>query len=220
MSGIERQQAATCSLAEWSKRSKLCVRACVIIWLFFCGGVTRFIPRTLSRNIRIEQALCRRECPAEGWTDGLWCTERKRGEQKEKKEKKKKSVGLLRTVSRLCSCLVLAPVVSRSASLLFHAEGEMLRGVSDSCPRLCPSHHGCRMERGCCSSPGLLVHVCAARAPLARALTCRTQPAGARGFDPSVIDARARRYGCLSPRRAHTYAPARYPSSYLSLSHT
>ncbi len=122
----------------------------------------RFIPRTLSRNIRIDQALCRRKCPAEGWTDGLWCTERRRGEQKEKK----KSVGLLKTVSKTFSCLILDPLVSPSGSLVFYAEGEnvapCLRQLSPALPftsRLLDL--GC-----CCISPGLVMHVCASRATL------------------------------------------------------
>lgn len=121
----------------------------------------RFIPRTLPRNIRIDQALCRRKCPAEGWTDGLWCMERRRGEQK---EKKKKSVGLLKTVSKFFSCLILDPLLSLSASPVFCAEGEdvapCLRQLSPALPftfRLLD-------VRCCCISPGLVVYVCAARA--------------------------------------------------------
>lgn len=51
----------------------------------------------------------------------------------------------------------------------------------------------------------------------------RTQPAGARGFDPSVIDARACRYGCLSnpphhhhpSRRAHTHTYVRTGAQFI-----
>lgn len=58
---------------------------------------------------------------------------------------------------------------------------------------------------------------------LARAVTARTQPAGARGFDPSVIDARAWLHGraCLSFTRTRTHvrtgAQSFHPSS-ISLS--
>lgn len=54
---------------------------------------------------------------------------------------------------------------------------------------------------------------------LARAVTARTQPAGARGFDPSVIDARAWLHGraCLSFTRTRTHvrtgAQSIHPSS-------
>lgn len=54
---------------------------------------------------------------------------------------------------------------------------------------------------GRCISPGAYMHVQYVQFRDPRALTGRTQPAGSRGFDPSVIDARAHR--CLFPR-THT----------------
>lgn len=72
----------------------------------------------------------------------------------------------------------------------------MLRRVSDNCLRLCPSHSDCLMWDAAAFLQGLLcMYVHPGILTLARAVTDRTQPAGALGFDPSVIDARARRYG-------------------------
>lgn len=143
------------------ERLKLCA---TVIICFLREGVTCFIPRTLSRNIRIDQAVCRRKCPAEGWTGGLWCTERRRGEQEEKKkEKKKKGAWLLQTVSIFFSCVILEPLVSPAAPPVFYAEGE---NVAPCLTQLSPAlpFTSRLLDVGCCCfSLGLAVHTCASR---------------------------------------------------------
>lgn len=104
--GTARKQSATCSLAEWRKGAN-CARSAsrrVGGWLMRSCS----IPRTLPRTLRIDQALCRRKCPADGWTGGLWRKQRRRGEQRERK----KSAGLLKTVSSVSTCLMSDPELS------------------------------------------------------------------------------------------------------------
>lgn len=83
----------------------------------------------------------------------------------------------------------------------------MLRRLSHNCLRLCPSRPG-RWLRGAAASPrGSLctyVHPGLLSVPRARTVTVRTQEDGERGFDPSVIDARACRHGLVFHPGAHT----------------
>lgn len=110
----------------------------------FRRGLTccRFIPRTVSRSNRIDPAVCRRKCPAEGWMDGFCCTERRPGEQNEE-EKKRKSAGLLNTVSEffcwtrsVCLKVKMLRHVSRRAALPFTSR--LLNGRCCSFSGACP----------------------------------------------------------------------------------
>lgn len=155
-------------------------------------------PATLEQ---IDQALCRRKCPAEGWTGGLWCTKRRPGQQEEEK-KEEKSAGLLKSVSEFFS-------LSPSASPVCSTEGE---NVAPPLTQLSPAlpFTSWPLVAGCsCTSSGLPLHVRAPRAalcPPSRLCTAavRTRQDGERGFDPSVIDARACQRGLVFHPGAHT----------------
>lgn len=76
---------------------------------------------------------------------------------------------------------------------------KMLRRVSRNCPRLCPSRPGCWLPR-CRRSARTW------RDRIVGLGVGGVQPAGAGGFDPSVIDARARAsflVASLAPKGAH-----------------
>lgn len=164
------------------------------------------IPRTLSRTIRIDQALCRRKCPADGWTDGLWCKERRRGEQK---DKKKKSVGLLKTVSKILTCLILDLVVSPSAPRVFSAEGEnvapcltTVSGFALHIPAV-----GCEglraFLRACCArmcSPGHSPLVALSRLGRSRPVREALTPLSLMRVHADMVV-----YGRVSPRRARAH---------------
>lgn len=179
-----------------------------LLFSFLSGGVRcfAFIPRTLSRNIRIDQALCRRKCPAEGWTDGLWCTERRRGEQKEKK----KSAGLLKTVSRFLSCLNLDPLLfPLLLSCLLRWRWKCCAVSQTTVSGFALHIPAVRCEMFCCISTGLVVHVCESRDTfywLVLSRLGRSRPVR-EALTPlslmRVLGYMAVRV-CLSPGRAHT----------------
>lgn len=185
----------------------MCARDPLLFFFsFWSGGVIcfAFIPRTLSHNIRIDQALCRRKCPAEGWTDGFWCTEGRRGEPKEKK----KSAGHLKTVSTFFSCLNLEPLLSAFASRVFYAEGENVTPCLRQLSPALPFTFQLLDVRSCCISTRLAVHICVPRATsycLVLSRLGRSRPVREALTPLSLMRVLAYMAvrGRLSPRRAH-----------------
>lgn len=134
-------------------------------------------------------------------------------------------MGLLKTVSKISTCLIWDLEVSPSASLVFYAEGENVAPFLTTVSGFALHVPAAGREELLAFLRGLLcMYVQPGLLSPARAVTGRTQPAGARSFDPSVIDARARRYGrvwlCVTQTRAHTHSHIRTGAQsllYLSL---